>query len=83
MARLGFRSFHHSGYIMATKLKASTNSISAMAADDAKWRTDSDLRTMLECEAIEKDPKRLAAVQKLAKEKMMDMAKVASEGAAD
>lgn len=67
---------------MATK-KASANTISSPKGEMDNWRVESDLRTMLESEAIEKDPKRLAAVQKLAKTKMMDMAKVATESAED
>ena len=65
------------------KAKVSSNTIASMRDEDMKWRVESDLRTMLESEAIEKDPKRLAAVQKLAKEKMMDMAAVATESAKD
>lgn len=59
---------------------ASTKSI-VRAEDD--WQVESDLRTMMECEAIEKDPKRLAAVQALAKKKMLGMASIASEGKDD
>lgn len=47
------------------------------------WQTESDLRTMMDCRAIEADPKRLAKVQALAKKKMLDMASVAVEGKAD
>ena len=47
------------------------------------WQTESDLRTMIECEKIEKDPKRLAKVQALAKKRMMEVAAVASEGESD
>lgn len=59
---------------------ASTKSI--VSADD-DWQAESDLRTMMDCEAIEKDPKRLAAVQALAKKKMLGMAAIASEGKDD
>ena len=55
----------------------------AMAIADEDWQVESDLRTMIECEKIEKDPKRLAKVQALAKKRMMDMAAVASEGSDD
>ena len=51
---------------------------STKAEDD--WQVESDLRTMIECEKIEKDPKRLAKVQALAKKRMMDFAMIASEG---
>lgn len=47
------------------------------------WQAESDLRTMLECEIIEKDPKRIKAVRALAKQKMLDMAGIASEGKDD
>ena len=51
-----------------------------MAQPEQDWQAESDLRTMLECEVIEKDPKRLAAVQKLAKAKLLPLAGIASEG---
>lgn len=44
------------------------------------WRVDSDLNTMIEAEKIEKDPKRLAKVKELAKKRMLEAAKIASEG---
>lgn len=44
------------------------------------WRTENDLSTLLEAERIQKDPKRLAAAQKLAKTKLMPLAAIASEG---
>ena len=54
-------------------------------ANEELWtrQTESDLRTMLECEKIEKDPKRLAKVQALAKQKLIDLAGIASEGSND
>ncbi len=58
---------------MATKSKP------GLVAAEADWQVESDLRT-IECEIIEKDPKRLAAVQALAKKKMLSMATIASEG---
>ena len=62
---------------MATKCK----SLGAAVADETDWRVESDLNTLLEAEKIEKDPKRMAAVSKLAKTKMLSMASVAQEGA--
>lgn len=50
----------------------------AVPCDD--WRVESDLNTMIECEKIEKDPKRLAKVQALAKQRMLEVAAVATEG---
>lgn len=48
--------------------------------EDERWRAERDLDTLMECERIEKDPKRLAAAQKLAKEKLLDLGGIASEG---
>lgn len=64
---------------MASKLAGAI--VSRSSEDD--WQTESDLRTMLESEKIEKDPKRLAKVQALAKQKLMDLAGIASEGPND
>jgi len=55
----------------------------AKAAAPTDWRVESDLNTMMEAEAIENDPKRLAAVQALAKKKMLDMAALAKESKDD
>lgn len=66
---------------MATKKRASANVI-AMDSD-AEWRADSDLRTLIEAEKIEADPKRYKAAQALAKKRMMEVAKVASESGSD
>jgi hypothetical protein len=60
--------------------KASTKSI---AKSEYDWKAEDDLRTMMASEEIEKDPKRLAKVQALAKKKMLDMAALASEGKDD
>ena len=59
--------------------KKSNGSISIAKQED-DWRAESDLRTMIECEQIEKDPKRLKAAQDLAKKRLMEMASIASEG---
>lgn len=56
-----------------------SNGVSLTAAED-DWRVESDLRTLMEAEAIEKDPKRMKAVQALAKKKLLDLASVAAEG---
>lgn len=61
--------------------KSTGGAIAISGSDD--WQVESDLRTMMESEAIEKDPKRLKAVQALAKKKMLDMASLASESADD
>jgi hypothetical protein len=57
--------------------KKSTPAIAITKHED-DWRGESDLRTLMEAEQIKKDPKRLAKAQALAKQKMMDVAKVAS-----
>lgn len=54
--------------------------LSTSAADDAEWQAERDLRTLVECEKIEKDPKRLKAARELAKKRMMEVAAVAAEG---
>ncbi len=59
--------------------KKSTNVIALRKGED-DWQVESDLRTMIECEKIEADPKRLAKVQALAKKRMMDFAVIAAEG---
>ncbi len=38
-----------------------------------KWQADSDMRTLLEAKAIQKDPKRMANVKRAAKEKLGEM----------
>lgn len=55
------------------------NSAAAVLKDDEKWRVESDLRTMIEAEAIKNDVKRFAKMQALAKERMTEVAKVASK----
>lgn len=61
---------------MATKRKSMDIALSS----EVDWQTQRDLDTLMECERIEKDPKRMAAVSKLAKAKMMEMATIAAEG---
>ena len=61
--------------------KSSGNTIGLSMPTD--WQAQSDLDTMLRSEEIEADSKRLAAVQALAKKKMMDMAAIAKEGPND
>lgn len=50
---------------------------------DEEWQVESDLNTLMRAEEIEKDPKRLAKAQALAKKRLMDLASVASEGPND
>ena len=55
----------------------------AMRKEEDDWQTQRDLETLMECERIEKDPKRLAKAQALAKKRLLDLAAVASEGSDD
>jgi hypothetical protein len=56
-----------------------------LAKSEADWRVEDDMRTLARAAEIRKDPKRLAAAQKLAKEKLLELAAVAggSDGDAD
>lgn len=55
----------------------SGNAIASIRAED-DWQTESDLRTVLECEKIEKDPARMKKVRALAKKKLLEVASIAS-----
>lgn len=46
---------------------------------DEEWRVEQDLSTLIEAEKIKADQKRYAKAQALAKRKMLDVAKVASD----
>lgn len=52
---------------------------SLASPSETDWRVEDDLRILIECEKIEKDPKRMAKVRELAKKKMLDFATVATE----
>lgn len=54
--------------------------LASPSTGETDWRVESDLNTLLEAERIEADPKRMAKVQALAKEKLLTLASVASEG---
>lgn len=54
--------------------------VNTIAAQDAEWRAESDLRTLMEAKVIENDPKRCKAAKDLAKKKMLEVASVAAEG---
>lgn len=53
-------------------------SVMAIPADK-EWQIESDLRTLMEAEKIEKDEKRFKAAKELAKKRLLDLASVASE----
>jgi len=52
----------------------------SMRKEEEQWRVESDLSTLQRAEEIEKDPKRMAKVKAYAKEKLMELASIASEG---
>lgn len=56
---------------------ARSNSVAAVSEND--WRVEGDLNTLLEAKKIEADPKRMAKVRALAKQKMLDVASVAGD----
>lgn len=45
---------------------------------DSNWQAQSDMSTLLEAKKIYKDPKRMKAVQELAKSKLADIASLSS-----
>jgi hypothetical protein len=47
--------------------------------DEDKWRVEDDMRTLMQAREIQRDPKRMAAVRKLAQEKMADMKKLTQQ----
>lgn len=58
---------------------AKKSGIISMSSEDKKWRAESDLRILMEAEAINKDAERLKAARSLAKAKLLDLAGVAKE----
>ena len=50
----------------------------AMPGMDAEYSAEMDLRTLLEADEIREDKKRMDAVRKLAKEKLVDIAKISN-----
>ena len=46
---------------------------------DKQWQAESDLRTLTEAVTIKKDKARMAAAQKLAKDRLMELAGIASD----
>lgn len=53
--------------------------ISAVVSEDAEWRAECDMRSLMEAEKIKADPKRFKAARELAKKKMMEVASIATE----
>lgn len=52
---------------------------SAMVKEQDDWQAEDDLRCLMNCEKIEKDPKRLKAAKDLAKKKLMEVAAIAGD----
>lgn len=52
---------------------------SAAKSSEYDWETEEDLRILVRAKQIEKDPKRLARAQALAKKKMLEVAAVAAD----
>jgi hypothetical protein len=46
-------------------------------SEDDQYRAESDLRTLQECEKIEKDPKRMKAGRELAKKQLEELKAIA------
>jgi hypothetical protein len=59
---------------------AKRKSLSTAVPSENDWRAESDLSTLMEAEKIEKDPKRMAAVRKLAQTRLLGLAAIAAEG---
>lgn len=64
---------------MAKTKSAAIGGISA--ADEAKWRAESDLRTLATAAEIKKDPARLKRALAMAKEQMAALSTVTSSAA--
>jgi len=60
---------------------AKIKSIQAAVRDDERWKVEDDLRVLMAATQIKDDQKRYAKAQALAKEKMLEAAKVASVSA--
>lgn len=50
---------------------------------DEDWQIENDLRTLMEAERIEKDPKRLKAAKDLARKKAQDIKSLLDESEKD
>lgn len=63
---------------MTRALKATQAKTAAAVMQDSemKWRAESDLRTLMDCEEIRADPKRLKAALAVAEEKQKALAEV-------
>lgn len=57
-----------------SKKRHSLNTVS----EDEVWKVESDLRCLMEAEAIQADPARMKKARELAKKKMLEVAAIAS-----
>lgn len=51
-------------------MEPSAADMKKMRAEEAKWRAEDDLRTLMAAKEIQKDKARMAAVRKVAREKL-------------
>ena len=56
---------------------AKSSKVGTVIAQEDDWRAESDLRSLMEADAIKADPKRHAKAKDLAKKRMMESARVA------
>ena len=52
---------------------------SSAALNEDKWRVEDDLRTLMHAKEIQRDTKRMAAVRKLAQDKMAELKKLTQQ----
>src|SRR3546814_140682 len=62
---------------------AKKQSIDMPIKEEERWRVENDMRTLIDAQVIKNDPKRLAKAQTMAKQKMVEVAKVAAEAPAN
>lgn len=58
--------------------KTKSSGMYSPKSDMDRWQCEEDMRCLMKAEEIKADPKRLKAAQMMAKEKMMEAAKIAS-----
>lgn len=61
------------------KKKCADGAIGIRAISEDDWRADADLDTLIQAAEIRKDPKRYAAAQAKAKQRMMSAAGIAAD----
>ena len=49
------------------------------ALNEDKWLVEDDMRTLIHAKEIQRDPKRMAAVRKLAQDKMAELKKLTQQ----